>query len=54
VDVKNAYLNGEFEENEVIYMKQPLGVTLTDDKKLALELLKPLYGLKQSARHWYK
>jgi hypothetical protein len=35
-------------------MKQPPGVTLTDDKKLALELLKPLYGLKQSARHWYK
>jgi hypothetical protein len=51
VDVKSAYLNGEFEENEVIYMKQPIGLHLTDDKSLALHLLHPLYGLKQSGCH---
>ena len=45
VDVKSAYLNGEFEEKEVIYMKQPPGATLTEDKTLALRLLQPLYGL---------
>ena len=54
VDIKNAYLNGEFEENEVIYMKQPPGVKLTSDPNLALHLLRPLYGPQQSARHWYK
>jgi len=32
------WLNGEL--NEVIYMKQPPGLCLTDDKKLVLRLLK--------------
>lgn len=54
LDVKSAYLNGEFEENEVIWMAVPPGTDLTSDKSLALRLLRPLYGLKQSARHWHK
>lgn len=54
VDVKSAYLNGEFEDNEVIWMALPPGSKLTNDKTLALRLLRPLYGLKQSARHWHK
>ncbi|TFY51058.1 hypothetical protein EVJ58_g10760 [Rhodofomes roseus] len=54
VDVKSAYLHGEFEENEVIYMSLPPGVKLTEDKTLVLRLLRPLYGLRQSARHWHK
>ncbi|PIL23016.1 hypothetical protein GSI_14323 [Ganoderma sinense ZZ0214-1] len=54
VDVKSAYLNGEFDDNEVIHMSVPLGANLTDDPTLALRLLCPLYGLRQSARHWYK
>lgn len=54
VDVKSAYLNGEFEENEVIYMRLPPGLNLTSNPRLALRLLKPLYGLRQSARHWYR
>ncbi|PIL34675.1 transcription factor [Ganoderma sinense ZZ0214-1] len=54
VDVKSAYLNGEFDDNEVIYMSVPPGVNLTDDPTLALRLLRPLYGLRQSARHWHK
>ena len=53
VDVKNAYLNGEFEEGEVIYMKLPPGLNLTSRPNQVLRLLRPLYGLKQSARHWY-
>ncbi|OJT04896.1 Retrovirus-related Pol polyprotein from transposon TNT 1-94, partial [Trametes pubescens] len=54
VDVKSAYLNGEFEDNEVIWMALPPGSKMTNDKSLALRLLRPLYGLKQSARHWHK
>ena len=53
IDIKNAYLNGEFIEDEVIYMKQPPAVEITDDRSKVLRLLRPLYGLKQSARHWY-
>lgn len=54
VDIKSVYLNGEFEQNEVIYMALPPGLELTKDKTLALHLLRPLYGLCQSARHWHK
>jgi hypothetical protein len=53
VDIKNTYLNREFEDNEVIYMKQPPGVKLTSNPYAVLRLLRPLYGLQQSARHWY-
>jgi len=53
VDVKGAYLNGEFKEGEVIYMCLPPGINLTDDKTLVLRLLKPIYRLCQSGRHWY-
>lgn len=53
VDIKNAYLNAKFEEGEVIHMKQPPGVTLTENKKKVLQLLWLLYGLRQSTWHWY-
>ena len=53
VDIQNAYLNAEFEEGEVILMKQLPGITLTENKKKVLQLLRLLYGLRQSARHWY-
>jgi hypothetical protein len=54
VDIKNALLNGKFEEGEIIYMKLPPGIKLTKEKGKVLRLLKLLYGLRQSARHWYK
>ena len=54
VYIKNAFLNGKFEEKEVIYMKLPPGVELTKEKGKVLRLLKLLYGLHQSTRHWYK
>jgi Reverse transcriptase (RNA-dependent DNA polymerase) len=38
VDIKSAYLNGEFEEGEVIYMCLPPGIHLTNDKTLILHL----------------
>jgi hypothetical protein len=54
VNIKNVFLNGKFEEGEIIYMKLPPGIELTKEKGKVLHLLKPLYGLRQSARHWYK
>ena len=53
VDIKNAFLNGSFEENEMIYMKLPPGIELMKERGKVLRLAKPLYGLHQSARHWY-
>ena len=45
VDIKNAYLNADFNDGEVIYIKQLPGMTLTEDKKKVLQLMCPLYGL---------
>ena len=54
IDIKNAFLNGEFEEREVVYMRLPPEIKVTDEKDKVLQLLRPIYGLRQSARHWYK
>jgi hypothetical protein len=53
VDIKNAFLNRKFEDNEIIHMKLPPGIEITKDGGKVLKLLKPLYGLHQSIRHWY-
>jgi len=48
IDVKNAYLNGYFEEE--IYMKLP---PLQDNQEgKIVRLLRPIYGLKQSGKNW--
>jgi len=48
MDVKGAYLNGNLKEE--IYMMQPEGYGDGSDK--ACQLLKTLYGLKQSGHEW--
>jgi len=48
MDVKGAYLNGILKEK--IYMEQPEG--FTDGTMSVCELIKTLYGLKQSGREW--
>src|SRR5713101_6720166 len=48
MDVKGAYLNGVL--NECVYMHQPEG--FEDGTDHICELLKSLYGLKQSGRAW--
>ena len=54
VNIKSAYLYGELNEDEVIYMKPPPGdIRICDDKHF-LRLLKALYGLKQSGWWWYR
>lgn len=49
-DVRNAYINSEL--NEIIYMQQPEGFKV-DNNKVCL-LKKALYGLKQSGNEWNK
>jgi len=48
MDVKGAYLNGILKEK--VYMRQPEGYE--DDTGRVCELIKTLYGLKQSGREW--
>lgn len=52
VDVKSAYLNGEFEDDEKIFMKPPPGYSR--GKNEVYKLKRPIYGLKQSGRKWYQ
>lgn len=53
-DVKGAYLNGELNDSEVIYMRHPPGYGPTKGSKSVLRLQKTLYGLKQSGCCWYQ
>jgi hypothetical protein len=48
LDIKGAYLNGVLKEK--VYMRQPEGYEDGTDR--ICELLKTLYGLKQSGREW--
>jgi len=54
IDIKGAYLNGELNNNEVLYMHHPLGYKAPDTGTHVLHLIKTLYGLKQSGCRWYQ
>ena len=45
-----AYLNGELDANEVIYMRQPPGFESEAHPNKVCRLRKTLYMLKQSGR----
>jgi hypothetical protein len=50
MDVKTAFLNGDFEEN--VYMKQPKGFVVNGKEHMGCRLKKSIYGLKQASRQW--
>jgi hypothetical protein len=52
IDIKTAFLHGKLEEE--IYMEQPEGYVEKGNGHKVCLLLRSLYGLKQSARQWYK
>jgi hypothetical protein len=54
VDIKGVYLNGELNDNEVLYMHHPPGYKPRNAGTCVLRLRKTLYGLKQSGRCWYQ
>ena len=45
MDVKSAFLNGELEEE--VYIEQPEGFPLREDKEMVCRLKKSLYGMKK-------
>ncbi len=50
LDVVNAYIAGKLQEE--IYMRAPVVLNLADG--FVLQLLRAIYGLKQSGRVWYQ
>jgi hypothetical protein len=50
-DFNAAYLNGELDDDEEIYMYPPPGYD--SDPDIVKRLRKALYGLKQAGRKWY-
>ena len=51
MDVKLAFLNGQLKEE--VYIEQPEGFPLIEEKDMICRLKKSLYGLKQAPRTWY-
>ena len=51
MDVKNAFLHGDLQEE--IYMHIPPGFETDQTKNKVLRLYRSLYGLKQSPRAWF-
>jgi hypothetical protein len=51
MDVKTYFLNGEIEEE--VYIEQPEGFVIYDEKYHVYKLKKAMYGLKQTPRAWY-
>ncbi len=54
VDVKGAFLHGEFKDGKVIYMKVPRGFEKFYPDDMVLKLKKCIYGLKQAAMAFWR
>ena len=51
MDVKTTLLNGVIEEE--VYIEQPEGFEMHEQKTHVCRLKKALYGLKQAPKAWY-
>jgi|SRR5882762_7241992 len=54
IDIKTAFLRGELEPGEEVYMKQPKGFEEEGQEDEIWELQKGLYGLPQGGHIWNK
>ncbi len=55
MDVKGAFLHGEFKDGEIIYMKVPHGFEKFYPDDVVLKLKECIYGLKQATMaFWYQ
>ena len=52
IDIETAFLYGDFEDGEQIFMNCPQGMDHKEDE--CLELLKTMYGLVQASRQYFK
>ena len=53
MDVCAAFLQGEFQDGEVIYIKVPQGFEKYYSEDVVLQVLVPLYGMKQAGAAFY-
>jgi hypothetical protein len=53
-DFHSAFLNGELDDDEEIFMEQPPDYEESDRRKYCVKLFKSIYGLKQAGRKWYE
>ena len=54
IDVKGAFLHGEFEDGEKVHMAVPHGFEKHFPGECVILLLKCFYGLKQAARVFWR
>ena len=52
MDVKSAFLNGKFHDDDSVYLNPPNGLDLGVKHTQALKMLKALYGFKRSPKIW--
>jgi hypothetical protein len=56
IDIEGAFLQGEFRNNEKMYIEVPDGMEeyLGSKRDTVCEMLVPLWGMKQAAECFYK